>query len=98
MNPTVDVFEKRVALLEGGTAAVALSSGMAAVAFSILNIAGAGDEIVAAGSLYGGTYNLFANTLPTIMVLQQHLWMKAIQKTSVKRLRIKQKQFLQKHW
>lgn len=64
MNPTVDVFEKRVALLEGGTAAVALSSGMAAIAFSILNIAGAGDEIVSAGSLYGGTYNLFANTLP----------------------------------
>ena len=64
MNPTVDVFEKRVALLEGGAAAVAVSSGMAAIAFSILNIAGAGDEIVAAGSLYGGTYNLFANTLP----------------------------------
>ena len=64
MNPTVDVFEKRVAALEGGTAAVAFSSGMAAIAFSILNIAGTGDEIVAAGSLYGGTYNLFANTLP----------------------------------
>ncbi|MBK3495536.1 O-acetylhomoserine aminocarboxypropyltransferase/cysteine synthase [Viridibacillus sp. YIM B01967] len=64
MNPTVDVFEKRVALLEGGTAAVALSSGMAAIAFSILNIARAGDHIVASGSLYGGTYNLFANTLP----------------------------------
>ena len=63
-NPTVDVFEQRVALLEKGTAAVALSSGAAAIAFSILNIAGAGDEIVAAGSLYGGTYNLFANTLP----------------------------------
>lgn len=64
MNPTVDIFEKRVALLEGGTAAVALSSGMAAISFSILNIARAGDHIVAAGSLYGGTYNLFANTLP----------------------------------
>ncbi|KGR89628.1 O-acetylhomoserine aminocarboxypropyltransferase [Ureibacillus massiliensis 4400831 = CIP 108448 = CCUG 49529] len=64
MNPTVDVFEKRVALLEGGTAAVAVSSGAAAIAFSILNIAGTGDEIVSAGSLYGGTYNLFANTLP----------------------------------
>ena len=63
-NPTVDVFEERIALLEGGTAAVALSSGMAAIAFSILNIAGAGDEIVAAGNLYGGTYNLFAVTLP----------------------------------
>ena len=64
MNPTVDVFEQRVALLEGGTAAVALSSGMAAIAFSILNIAEAGDEIVADSNLYGGTYNLFANTLP----------------------------------
>lgn len=64
MNPTVDVFEKRVALLEGGSAAVALSSGMAAISFSILNIARAGDHIVAASSLYGGTYNLFANTLP----------------------------------
>lgn len=64
MNPTVDVFEKRIALLEGGTAAVALSSGMAAISFSILNIARAGDHIVAASSLYGGTYNLFANTLP----------------------------------
>ncbi|ALC86992.1 O-acetylhomoserine aminocarboxypropyltransferase [Bacillus sp. FJAT-22090] len=63
-NPTVDVFEQRVALLEGGTAAVALSSGMAAIAFSILNIAGAGDEIIAAENLYGGTFNLFAHTLP----------------------------------
>lgn len=64
MNPTLDVFEKRVAELEGGTAAVALSSGAAAIAFSILNIAGAGDEIVAATDLYGGTYNLFSSTLP----------------------------------
>ncbi|NYV66246.1 O-acetylhomoserine aminocarboxypropyltransferase/cysteine synthase [Bacillus sp. Gen3] len=63
-NPTVDVFEQRIALLEGGTAAVALSSGMAAIAFSILNIASAGDEIIAAGNLYGGTFNLFATTLP----------------------------------
>jgi len=64
MNPTVDVFEKRVAELEGGTAAVALSSGMAAIAFSILNIARAGDEIIAATDLYGGTFNLFAVSLP----------------------------------
>lgn len=63
-NPTVDAFEQRIALLEGGTAAVGLSSGMAAIAFSILNIAGAGDEIIAAENLYGGTYNLFAVTLP----------------------------------
>ncbi len=64
MNPTVDVFEQRVALLEGGTAAVALSSGMAAIAFSIMNVAEAGDEIVADSNLYGGTYSLFSNTLP----------------------------------
>lgn len=63
-NPTVDVFEKRIALLEGGAAAVALSSGMAAISFAIMNIAHAGDDIVAASNLYGGTYNLFANTLP----------------------------------
>ncbi|MGR9047735.1 PLP-dependent aspartate aminotransferase family protein [Halobacillus faecis] len=63
-NPTVDVFEKRMALLEGGVASVATASGMSAIALSILNIAGAGDEVVAAANLYGGTYNLFANTLP----------------------------------
>lgn len=63
-NPTVAVFEERISLLEGGAAAVALSSGMAAIAFSILNIAEAGDEIIAAANLYGGTYNLFATTLP----------------------------------
>ncbi|MGM0843826.1 MAG: O-acetylhomoserine aminocarboxypropyltransferase/cysteine synthase family protein [Bacillota bacterium] len=63
-NPTVDVFEKRIALLEKGVAAVAVSSGMAAISLAILNIAGAGDEIVASSKLYGGTYNLFAVTLP----------------------------------
>ena len=63
MNPTVDVLEKRIALLEGGTAAVATSSGQAAITYSILNIAGAGDEIISATSLYGGTYNLFKYTL-----------------------------------
>lgn len=63
MNPTSDVFENRVAQLEGGVAALAVSSGQAAITYSILNIAGAGDEIVSASSLYGGTYNLFAHTL-----------------------------------
>ncbi len=63
MNPTTDVFEKRVALLEGAPAALAVGSGQAAITYSILNIAGAGDEIVSAASLYGGTYNLFSNTL-----------------------------------
>ncbi|WP_108670638.1 O-acetylhomoserine aminocarboxypropyltransferase/cysteine synthase family protein [Peribacillus acanthi] len=63
-NPTTTVFEERVALLEGGIGALAVSSGMAAITLAILNIAGAGDEIVAASALYGGTYNLFATTLP----------------------------------
>ncbi|CAM3439965.1 homocysteine synthase [Marinicrinis lubricantis] len=63
MNPTNDVFEKRIAAMEGGVAALATASGQAAITFSILNIAGAGDEIVSSSSLYGGTYNLFANTL-----------------------------------
>ncbi|MBA3415386.1 MAG: O-acetylhomoserine aminocarboxypropyltransferase/cysteine synthase, partial [Chloroflexia bacterium] len=64
MNPTTDVLEKRVALLEGGAAAVAFASGQAAETAAILNIASAGDEIVSTTSLYGGTYNLFAHTLP----------------------------------
>src|SRR5690625_2266296 len=64
MNPTVDAFEKRIAELEDGVAAVATSSGMAAITFAILNVATAGDEIVADANLYGGTYNLFVNTLP----------------------------------
>ncbi|MGE7183851.1 O-acetylhomoserine aminocarboxypropyltransferase/cysteine synthase family protein [Peribacillus sp. NPDC006672] len=63
-NPTVSVFEERMALLEGGIGGLATASGMAAISLSILNIAGAGDEIVSASTLYGGTYNLFENTLP----------------------------------
>ncbi|MBF0388040.1 MAG: O-acetylhomoserine aminocarboxypropyltransferase/cysteine synthase [Candidatus Omnitrophica bacterium] len=63
MNPTTDVFEKRMALLEGGVGALAVASGQSAITFSILNIAQAGDEIVSADNLYGGTYNLFHYTL-----------------------------------
>ena len=66
MNPTTDVFEKRVAALEKGVGALATSSGQAAETLSILNIAGAGDEIVSSAGLYGGTYNLFHYTLPKI--------------------------------
>ncbi len=64
MNPTQDVLEKRVAALEGGIAALALASGMAAITYAIQTIAEAGDNIVSASQLYGGTYNLFAHTLP----------------------------------
>lgn len=66
MNPTTDAFEQRVALLEDGSAAVATASGMAAITYSILNVASAGDEIVADSNLYGGTYNLFVHTLPRL--------------------------------
>jgi O-acetylhomoserine (thiol)-lyase len=66
MNPTTDVLEKRVAALEGGTAALAHASGSAAVTNAILNIAGAGDHIVSVSQLYGGTYNLFHYTLPKL--------------------------------
>lgn len=64
MNPTQSVLEERVAALEGGVAALALASGQAAVTYAIQTIAEAGDNIVASGSLYGGTFNLFAHTLP----------------------------------
>ena len=63
MNPTSDVFEKRIAALEGGAAALATASGSAAISYSIQNIAIAGDHIVSSTTLYGGTHNLFANTL-----------------------------------
>ncbi|ANB59495.1 O-acetylhomoserine aminocarboxypropyltransferase/cysteine synthase family protein [Anoxybacteroides amylolyticum] len=63
-NPTATVFEDRVAQLEGGIGSLAVASGMAAITLAILNIAHAGDDIVSASTLYGGTYNLLANTLP----------------------------------
>ena len=64
MNPTNDVFEKRVAALESGVAALATASGSAAIDYAVRNIAKAGDHIVSSVNLYGGTFNLFANTLP----------------------------------
>lgn len=66
MNPTQDVAENRIAALEGGTAALLLASGQAAETFAILNIAQAGDHIVASSTIYGGTYNLFKYTLPKL--------------------------------
>jgi len=64
MNPTQDAVEQRIAALEGGVAALLLSSGSAATSFAIMNVAEAGDHIVSSPSLYGGTYNLFHYTLP----------------------------------
>jgi O-acetylhomoserine (thiol)-lyase len=68
MNPTTDVFEKRIAALDGGVGALAVASGQSAITFAILNLAQAGDEIVSADNLYGGTYNLFHHTLPKLGV------------------------------
>jgi len=68
MNPTNDVLEKRIALLDGGVGALAVASGQAAETLAILNIARAGDEIVSADNLYGGTYNLFHYTFPRLGV------------------------------
>jgi O-acetylhomoserine (thiol)-lyase len=65
-NPTTDVFEQRIAALEGGVGALAVASGSAAILYSILNIAEAGDEVVSASTLYGGTFNLFNSTLPKL--------------------------------
>jgi O-acetylhomoserine (thiol)-lyase len=66
MNPTTDVFEQRMAALEGGSGALAHASGQAAITAAILNLAGAGDHLVSVSQLYGGTYNLFHYTLPKI--------------------------------
>ncbi len=65
MNPTTDVFEQRVAALEGGVGGLAAASGSAAIMYAILNIASSGDEIVSASTLYGGTYSMFADTFKT---------------------------------
>ncbi len=66
MNPTTDVFEKRMAALEGGTGAVAVASGMAAITYAVLTVTELGDEIVSGDNLYGGTYTLFGVTLPRL--------------------------------
>ncbi len=77
-NPTTDVFEKRIAALEGGVAAVAVASGQAAQTLAILNLAESGDNIVASQSLYGGAISLFTHTLPRLGIwsawLTAHLW------------------------
>ncbi|GAA0724856.1 homocysteine synthase [Clostridium malenominatum] len=65
-NPTTDVFEQRMAALEGGVGALATSSGASAITYSILNIANSGDEIISAATIYGGTYSLFKSALPKL--------------------------------
>jgi O-acetylhomoserine (thiol)-lyase len=65
-NPTTDVFEQRIAALEGGVGALAVASGSSAITYAILNLANSGDEIIAASTLYGGTYNLFTSILPRL--------------------------------
>jgi len=66
MNPTNDVFERRIAALEGGVAALAVASGQAAISLALLAITQIGDEIVSANNLYGGTYELFHYTFPSL--------------------------------
>src|SRR5512134_565674 len=66
MNPTTDVFEQRIAALEGGSGALAHSSGQSAITDTIFNLAGTGDHLVSVAQLYGGTYNLFHHTLPKL--------------------------------
>src|SRR6202011_205363 len=66
MNPTTDVLEQRIASLEGGTAALATSSGQGAETLTVLSLCEAGDELISSNSLYGGTYNLFHYTLPKL--------------------------------
>lgn len=92
MNPTTDVFEKRVAALEGGAAALATASGQAAITYAILNIAGAGDEIVSATSLYGGTYNLFSTTLAKLGITVRFV----DSRTSARRSRIRRKRCMRR--
>ncbi|CAD2216946.1 O-acetylhomoserine/O-acetylserine sulfhydrylase [Angomonas deanei] len=72
-NPTTDAFEKRVAALEGGVGALATASGMAAILYSIQNLAGPGDEIISLATLYGGTYTLFNNRLESQFAIKAHL-------------------------
>ena len=66
MNPTTDVFERRIAAIEGGTGALAVASGQAAISLALLSITQVGDEIVSANNLYGGTYELFHYTFPKL--------------------------------
>ena len=96
-NPTQGVFEQRVAALEGGVAGLAVASGAAAVTYAFENITRAGDHIVAAKTIYGGTYNLLAHTLP-LTVSRPPLLIRAIYPTSRKLFRRIQRRCLSRLW
>lgn len=97
MNPTTSVLEERMALLEGGVGALAFASGSAAITATILNIAGTGDELVAASTLYGGTYNLLSATLPD-SVLKPPLLTRITLKISDPLSTKIPKPFISNHW
>ena len=97
MNPTNDVLEKRVAALEGGLACVTVSSGQTASAFSILNVAQAGDNIISSTDLYGGTVSLFTHTLSKLGIEIRYADPKD-PKNFEKKLMIKQERFTEKHY
>ena len=88
-NSTQDVFEKRVAALEGGVAGLAVASGAAAITYAFENITRAGDHIVAAKTIYGGTYNLLAHTLPAIWTISRKRFRRIPRQYSLKRWEIR---------
>ena len=96
-NSTQGVFEQRVAALEGGVAGLAVASGAAAITYAFENITRAGDHIVAAKTIYGGSYNLLAHTLP-VMASQQHSLIQVIYRTLKKPFRKIRKPYLSRHW
>ena len=97
-NSTQDVFEKRVAALEGGVAGLAVASGAAAITYAFENITRAGDHIVAAKTIYGGTYNLLAHTLPAVRGYHYFWWTRAIWTISRKRFGRIPRRYSLKRW
>lgn len=91
-NPTTEVFEKRIAAIEGGNSGLGTSSGLAAITYAILNITSPGDEIVSADNLYGGTYQLFDYTFKDLARML-NLWIQVICRHLKMQLLIKPKQF-----
>lgn len=96
-NPTQEVFEKRMAALEGGAAALAVASGAAAISYALQNLAGQGDHLVAARNIYGGSYNLLAHTLPQYG-LPPPLWIYLIRRNWNRPYGRTRRPSLWKHW